>query len=280
MAAGWFRITLPLLTWPVCCPMIAKVNDVTINRAAAIVVALDKTVAVPRGPNTVCDPMPPNAPARSAALPLCKRTTTIRKKQMIICKVVTKYTMTEVSSIAVGETGVVPEITERTTHRVSLADLRENYTLGGLDEANCDTNPIVQFERWLKVAQVADLKEPNAMTLATATKDGKPSARVVLLKEVSDLGFVFYTNYNSRKGQDLGTNPFAALTFYWAELERQIRVEGRIELLSRAESESYFRLRPRGSQLGAWTSSQSNSALSRTEIERKLKDVEAAVWRL
>ena len=96
MAAGWFRITLPLLTWPLCCPMIAKVNEVIIKRAAAIVVAFDKTVAVPRGPNTVCDPMPPNAPARSAAFPLCKRTTMIRKKQIAICKPVTKYTMTEV----------------------------------------------------------------------------------------------------------------------------------------------------------------------------------------
>ncbi|MDQ2777550.1 MAG: pyridoxamine 5'-phosphate oxidase [Acidobacteriota bacterium] len=169
----------------------------------------------------------------------------------------------------------MPDFTERNTHRVSLADVRENYTLGGLDEANCETNPIVQFERWLKNAQVAGLKEPNAMTLATATRDGKPSARVVLLKEVSDLGFVFYTNYSSRKGQDLATNPFAALTFYWAELERQVRVEGRIEVLSRAESESYFRVRPRGSQLGAWASNQSEVAFSRDEIEGRLKDVEA-----
>ena len=167
----------------------------------------------------------------------------------------------------------MPDFTER-IHLVSLAGVRENYTRDGLDEANCETNPILQFEQWFRDAQVAHLKEPNAMVLATATADGKPSARVVLLKEVSDLGFVFYTNYESRKGQELKTNPFAALNFFWAELERQVRVEGKIEVVSRAQSEAYFRIRPRGSQLGAWVSNQSKLAYNRREIDTSLQELE------
>ena len=157
---------------------------------------------------------------------------------------------------------------------MSLAALREEYRLAGLSEAHCETNPILQFERWMKDAQAAHLKEPNAMTLATATADGRPSARTILLKEVSDLGFVFYTNYGSRKARELDANPLAALTFYWAELERQVRVEGRVRRVSQEESEAYFRLRPRGSRLGAWASHQSELVASREEMDARLQEVE------
>jgi pyridoxamine 5'-phosphate oxidase len=170
-----------------------------------------------------------------------------------------------------GDKGVFAE----RTHRMSLADLRENYGLGELSEQNCETNPIVQFERWIQDAQRADLKEPNAMVLATATRDGRPSARVVLLKEVSDLGFVFYTNYSSRKARELETNPFAALTFYWPELERQVRVEGEVRRVPQHQSEAYFRTRPKGSRLGAWASHQSQVLPSREPIEARLKELEA-----
>ena len=160
------------------------------------------------------------------------------------------------------------------TSRLSLADLRETYRLGELREEFCDSNPIVQFEDWFKQAQVADIKEPNAMTLATVGSDGRPSARVVLLKEVSDLGFVFYTNYNSRKGQDLETNPFCALTFYWAELERQVRIEGQAARIPGYESVRYFQSRPKGSRLGALASHQSQIVASRDELERRLGELE------
>ena len=143
-----------------------------------------------------------------------------------------------------------------------------------MTEHNCETNPIVQFERWMKDAQAADLKEPNAMTLSTASPEGRPSGRVVLLKEVSDIGFVFYTNYTSRKSQELETNPYASLTFYWGELERQVRVEGRVQRVSREESEAYFRTRPRGSRLGAWASHQSTVLPGRAPLESRLRELE------
>jgi pyridoxamine 5'-phosphate oxidase len=159
--------------------------------------------------------------------------------------------------------------------KLSLADLRENYTLGGLDEAAADTNPIVQFERWFAEARRAGLKEPNAMTLSTATPDGRPSARIVLLKEVDSAGFVFYTNYESRKAQELRENPRAALTLYWAELERQVRVEGTVKRVSRGQSERYFQSRPKGSRLGAWASHQSTVIPNRKLLEARLKDLES-----
>jgi pyridoxamine 5'-phosphate oxidase len=155
------------------------------------------------------------------------------------------------------------------THRLSLAELRDDYGRTPLSEQNCDSNPIIQFECWFKDAQAADLKEPNAMLLATATAGGRPSARVVLLKEVSDLGFVFYTNYGSRKAQEIETNPFAALTFYWPELGRQVRIEGRVRRVSREQSAAYFRSRPKGSQLGAWASHQSVVLAGRGALEAK-----------
>ncbi len=160
------------------------------------------------------------------------------------------------------------------THYLSLADLREDYRLAEFSEQNCETNPIAQFNKWFGEAEVADLKEPNAMSLATATLDGKPSNRIVLLKEVSDDGFVFYTSYRSRKGQDLKTNPFCALTLLWAELERQVRVEGRAEKVSREKSQEYFRSRPKGSRLGALVSNQSTVLASRQILVDRLLSLE------
>jgi pyridoxamine 5'-phosphate oxidase len=159
------------------------------------------------------------------------------------------------------------DFAKRNDHCLSLADLREDYGRAPLGEQNCDSNPIVQFERWFQDAQSSECNEPNAMTLATATAQGRPSARIVLLKEVSDAGFVFYTNYCSRKAQEIETNPFAALTFYWPELERQVRVEGRIERISRERTEGYFHSRPKGSRLGAWASHQSRVLASREPLD-------------
>ena len=151
----------------------------------------------------------------------------------------------------------------------SIADLRQNYTLAGLERTDLNPNPIEQFNLWFQQALEADLVEPNAMTLATATPEGKPTARIVLLKGVSDRGFVFYTNYESQKGQQLTANPYAALVFLWDKLERQIRIEGRVEKLSSAESAAYFHSRPKASQLGAWTSDQSRVIPNRAVLEQK-----------
>jgi pyridoxamine 5'-phosphate oxidase len=159
--------------------------------------------------------------------------------------------------------------------KLSLADLRENYTRGGLDEASADINPIAQFEAWFAEARRAGIKEPNAMTLATATPDGRPSSRIVLLKEVDEAGFVFYTNYESRKAKELRENPRAALTLYWAELERQVRIEGSVKRVSRGESERYFQSRPKGSRLGAWASPQGAVIPDRKLLETRLKDLES-----
>jgi len=158
---------------------------------------------------------------------------------------------------------------------LSLEELRENYTKGGLVEADCDPNPIAQFQKWFAEAQAAHLPEPNAMTLATSDLDGKPSARIVLLKEISQDGLIFYTNYSSRKGQELEMNPDAALVFYWAALERQVRVEGRVQRVSREKSLAYAHGRPRGSQIGALVSHQSGIVKGGREyLEAKLKDLE------
>src|SRR5262249_10758176 len=126
-----------------------------------------------------------------------------------------------------------------------------------LVESNIDPNPIKQFARWFMDAEAAGLKLPNAMTLATATPDGVPSARVVLLKDYDERGFTFYTNYDSRKGDELAANPAAALVFYWTELDRQVRITGRVTKTTREESAAYFHTRPVDSQLGAWASNQS-----------------------
>ena len=152
----------------------------------------------------------------------------------------------------------------------SIADLRQNYTLAGLTETDLDPNPIQQFALWFEQALAADLIEPNAMTLATATPEGKPTARIVLLKGFNEQGFVFYTNYLSQKGQQLIANPYAALVFLWDKLERQIRIEGQVEKLSTDESLAYFHSRPKASQLGAWTSAQSQVIPNREVLEQKL----------
>jgi pyridoxamine 5'-phosphate oxidase len=157
---------------------------------------------------------------------------------------------------------------------LSLEALRADYRLAELSETHCRANPIEQFQGWFQEAQAADLKEPNAMALATATPDGKPSGRIVLLKEAGEFGFVFYTNYHSRKGRELAANPNCALTFYWAELERQVRVEGRVEFVSREKSEAYFRGRPKGSRLGALASEQSQVLPSREPLESRLAELE------
>jgi len=156
----------------------------------------------------------------------------------------------------------------------SIADLRQNYTLAGLSEAELNSDPIAQFNVWFQQALDADLLEPNAMTIATATPDGKPTARIVLLKGVDQRGFVFYTNYESQKGQQLIANPYAALVFLWDKLERQIRIEGKVVKLDREESAAYFHSRPKASQLGAWASAQSRVIPNREVLEQKLEDLQ------
>jgi pyridoxamine 5'-phosphate oxidase len=160
---------------------------------------------------------------------------------------------------------------------MSLADIRREYTSGGLRRADLDANPIAQFQKWFAQAETALAKnqlDVNAATLATADKNGIPSARVVLLKGLDERGFIFYTNYDSRKGRELAENPNAALVFYWQELERQVCIAGSVGKISRAESENYFKSRPRGSQLAAWTSNQSEIISDRAVLETKWHELE------
>jgi pyridoxamine 5'-phosphate oxidase len=159
---------------------------------------------------------------------------------------------------------------------MSVADLRKEYMLNGLSEADVDADPIRQFRLWFDQALAAGLAEPNAMTVATATPDGRPSARMLLIKAVDERGFVFFTNYESRKGQELAGNPYAALVFYWAELERQVRIEGAVEQVASDESDAYFHSRPLGSQLGAIASHQSQVLASRAELEQRVAKLAAA----
>ena len=156
---------------------------------------------------------------------------------------------------------------------MNIADLRKDYMQRGLQESDVDPDPIAQFRRWFDEALAAHLPEPNAMTLATATPDGKPSARSVLLKGFDQRGFVFFTNYESRKAHELIANPQAALIFYWAELERQVRVEGSVSRVSEEESDAYFASRPRSSQLGAWTSPQSQVIAGRAVLDQRLEQM-------
>ncbi len=158
---------------------------------------------------------------------------------------------------------------------VNLSDLRKEYTQNGLSEAEADPDPIRQFARWFADATNAGLIEPNAMTLATVDPDGRPSARMVLLKDFDERGFVFFTNYESRKGRALATHPFAALVFYWPELERQVRIEGEVVRVSAAESDAYYASRPQGSQIGAWASPQSQPIANRAELERRVAEIAA-----
>lgn len=158
---------------------------------------------------------------------------------------------------------------------MSVAELRKEYMLNGLHEADLDRDPIEQFRVWFDQALSAGLPEPNAMALATATPDGRPSARMVLIKGADARGFVFYTNYQSRKGHELASNPYAALVFYWAELERQIRIEGHVEPVSAVESDTYYHSRPLGSQIGAWASAQSQVIPNREVLEQRVNELTA-----
>jgi pyridoxamine 5'-phosphate oxidase len=158
---------------------------------------------------------------------------------------------------------------------VDAENLRKEYTRAGMHEADMDPDPVVQFRAWFENVIEADLHEPNAMILATATRDGRPSARTVLLKGYDEHGFVFYTNYEGRKASDLEANPACALLFYWGELERQVRIEGRAVRLSGEESDAYFASRPRGSRLGAWASEQSRPVEDRSILEERVKALEA-----
>lgn len=151
----------------------------------------------------------------------------------------------------------------------SIADLRKNYALRSFSENDAQANPFEQFKIWFQEAIAAEITEPNAMTLATANAQGFPSARIVLLKDVGQEGFTFYTNYESRKGQELMENPKAALLFCWLELERQIRIEGIVEKVSAETSRQYFQSRPKGSQIGAWASPQSRVIERRSILEEK-----------
>lgn len=157
----------------------------------------------------------------------------------------------------------------------SLGDVRREYALAALDLATLDPDPIGQFRRWFADAERAQLIEPNAMTLATADAAGRPSARVVLLKHTDDRGLVFFTDYRSRKARELAANPRAALAFLWKELERQVRVAGNVETITRDESAAYFRTRPRGSRIGAWASEQSAVLADRADLERAVARVDA-----
>ena len=155
----------------------------------------------------------------------------------------------------------------------SIADLRRAYTRAGLHETDLDPDPFAQFRRWFEDARRAEVHEPNAMTLATAGPDGRPSARMVLLKGVGPAGFDFFTNFDSRKGLELAANPRAALVFWWGPLERQVRIEGRVATVPEAEADAYFATRPPGSRIGAWASEQSAPIEGRHVIEARAEEV-------
>jgi pyridoxamine 5'-phosphate oxidase len=158
--------------------------------------------------------------------------------------------------------------------KISLADLRREYMLAGLSERDLEPDPLAQFQKWFHEIVKAGATEPNAAVLATADATGKPSARTMLVKGVDDRGFSFFTNYESRKGGELTQNPKAALVFPWIELERQVCITGSVSRLSREEASAYFKMRPRGSRLGAWASRQSSTIRSRTELEERMKQLE------
>ncbi len=156
---------------------------------------------------------------------------------------------------------------------LNIAALRHDYVAHGLRRADLDPDPIKQFAKWFGEAAAAEIRDVNAMSLATIDSDGGPDLRIVLLKAISDRGFVFFTNYSSAKGRQLDANPRAALTLFWVQLERQIRVRGTVEKTSREESEEYFRSRPLGSQLGAWASAQSEAISNRDALHARLAEV-------
>jgi pyridoxamine 5'-phosphate oxidase len=157
---------------------------------------------------------------------------------------------------------------------MTIADIRREYARARLDEASVSPDPLEEFARWFEEALTAQVAEPNAMTLATATEDGAPSARVVLLKGFEQRGFVFFTDYRSQKGVELSRNPRAALVLYWPELERQVRITGRAGTISREESETYFRTRPRSSRISAWVSHQSQVVESRKALDDRVPELQ------
>jgi pyridoxamine 5'-phosphate oxidase len=158
---------------------------------------------------------------------------------------------------------------------MNLEDLRSEYSRAAFDESKAADDPVEQFRRWFSDASRAELPEPNAMTLATADANGRPSARIVLLKGIDDAGFLFYTDYRSRKGRELDENPQAALVFHWIELERQVRIVGRVEKVDEATSAGYFKRRPTGSRIGAWASHQSAEIPDRAALESEVARVTA-----
>jgi pyridoxamine 5'-phosphate oxidase len=159
--------------------------------------------------------------------------------------------------------------------KISVADLRRDYSHATLSEHEVDPDPIQQFAVWFRQAVDAQMPEPNAMSLATVGSDGRPSLRIVLLKDFDERGFTFYTNYQSRKGEDLLKNPKAAITFHWVELERQIRIEGHVERVGVDESDAYFNIRPVKSRIGAHASAQSRPISSREQLEQQFEEASA-----
>jgi pyridoxamine 5'-phosphate oxidase len=156
---------------------------------------------------------------------------------------------------------------------MDIADLRQEYMRAGLAEADADPDPLAQFDRWMQDALSAGVPLPNAMTLATVSSSGTPDARVVLLKGLERGAFVFFTNYESRKGRQLAARPEACLVFLWAELERQVRIEGRVEKIAAADSDEYYASRPLGARLSAWASRQSATVADREALERALEEI-------
>lgn len=162
---------------------------------------------------------------------------------------------------------------DQTVLNHSLSNMRKEYHHRELDESTALRDPFQQFRRWFEDAAGADFEEPNAMALATADGQGRPAVRMVLLKSFDERGFVFFSNYKSRKGRELTENPRAALLFWWEKFDRQVRIEGAVEKISAEESEAYFRSRPLGSRLGAWASEQSAVISGRAELEGRLREV-------
>ena len=156
------------------------------------------------------------------------------------------------------------------SHKPDIAHIRKDYSRESLDKKDVARDPMAQFGRWFEEALHAGFAEPTAMTLATVDPDGRPSARIVLLKGFDAAGFVFFTNYESRKGLELAANPHAALLFHWVELERQVRIEGRVGKVTAEESDEYYRARPLGSRLGAWASPQSTVLPHREDLEERI----------
>ncbi|MEP7265544.1 MAG: pyridoxamine 5'-phosphate oxidase [Bacteroidota bacterium] len=156
----------------------------------------------------------------------------------------------------------------------SLSNTRKDYSSDQLTEETLNPNPFEQFRIWLNLAFTKEVPEPNAMTLSTTDKDGRPSSRIVLLRNINDCGFVFFTNYQSRKGNEMTDHPYVSLNFFWPTMERQVRIEGSVEKIAEAESDEYFNSRPRESQLGAWSSNQSTIVKSRAEFESRLIELD------